>query len=67
MPLMTSESTGVHWSVWGCELLYTSWGAAFGISSSVVVSAVFTLFNFHRLGYTTQFSDLPAVPNENSY
>lgn len=50
---MTSGSTGVHWSVGGCVLLYTSCGAAFGISSSVVVSAVFTLFNFHRLGYTT--------------
>lgn len=53
MPLMTSESTGVHWSVQGCVLLYTSCGAGFGISSSVVVAAVFTPFNFHRLGYTT--------------
>lgn len=53
MPLITSESTGVHWSVWGCVLLYTSCGAAFRIRRSVVVSAVFTLFKFHRLDYTT--------------
>lgn len=48
-----TRSTGVHWSVWGCVLLYTSCGAAFGISSSIAVSAVITLFNFNRLGYTT--------------
>lgn len=53
MLLMTSESTGIHWSVWGCVLLYTSCGSAFGMSSPIAVSAVITLFNFNRLGYST--------------
>jgi len=67
MLLVTSESTGVHWSVWECVVVHTNCVAAFGISSSIAVSAVITLFNFNRLGYTTTFSDLPGVPNENSY
>lgn len=47
------ESTGVHWCVWGCVLLCTSCGTAFGVSSPIAVSAVITVFNLHRLGYTT--------------
>lgn len=50
---MAPESTGVHWAVWGHLLLHTSCGAAFDTSSSIAVSAVITLFNFNRLGYTT--------------
>jgi len=34
-------------------VVHTNCVAAFGISSSIAVSAVITLFNFNRLGYTT--------------
>lgn len=54
MPLMTSESTSVQWSVRRCVLLCTSCGTALGLSSSIAVSAVITLFNFNRPGYTTR-------------
>lgn len=62
MLLMTSESTGVRWSVWGCVLLYTSCGSAFGMSSPIAVSEVITLFNFNRFGYSTHSQTFQLCP-----